>query len=115
MSGWGVIASMQYMMRTPCEERALPLSALNTPKIVQAAFDALQQEYELKKEFESPDDTAWKKRVDAVFYEFFELFKKAMHSRKEEDWKAAQRLACRNERDLALQSKVAALLIAGPG
>ena len=52
--------------------------------------------------------------MDATFYEFFELFKKAMNSRKEEDWKAAQRFACRNQRALNLSPKVAALLIAGP-
>ena len=114
-SGWGVISSMQYQMKTPCAQRALPLPALAVSSIVKKAYDALQQEYELKKEFESDDDSSWKKRVDKLFYEFFELFKKAMKSKKESDWKQAQLFACKYEQDLALQSKVAALLTAGPG
>jgi hypothetical protein len=114
-SGWGVIASMQYQMRTPCAQRALPLSALSVSSIVKKAHDTLQQEYELKKEFESSDDSSWKKRVDKLFYEFFALFTKAMKSKKESDWKQAQLFACKYEQDLALQSNVAALLTAGPG
>lgn len=113
-SGWGVIASMQYMMKTPCEKRVLPLAALNTPSVVKTAYDALQQQYELKKEFESDTDTSWKKGVDKLFYEFFELFKTAMKSKKESDWKKAQAFLCRNNKDLRLQPQVAALLIAGP-
>lgn len=113
-SGWGVIASMQYMMKTPCEKRILPLEALNTPSVVKTAYDVLQQEYELKKEFESDTDSSWKKGVDKVFYQFFELFKTAMKSKKESDWKKAQAFACKNDKDLRLRPQVAALLTAGP-
>lgn len=112
-SGWGAIAALQYMMRTPCEKRELAMSALDTPKIVQAAYKVLKQEYDLKKEFESDTDSAWKRRDNQMLYQFHDLFVQAMKSKRESDWKQVQQFACRNK-DLRLNPKIAALITAGP-
>lgn len=113
-SGWAVIAATQYMMRTRCADRVLPMIALNNSTVIRDAYNALKQQYDSRKKFESPDDSSWTKRKNQMFYTFFDLFTKAMKSKKESDWKQAQRYVCSNENDLLLPSEVKAMLTAGP-
>jgi hypothetical protein len=112
-SGWGTIASVQYMMTNRCTERLLPLSALRTPSIVKKAYEILKDEYEMRKSSEE-GASSWRAGRNKSFYEFYDLFTKAMKSSKSSDWKLAQAFVCKNGSSLNLHPKVSALLIAGP-